>query len=75
MGVIAGMARSYGTASTFTPRANIRTRAHCRSPAEQGALIVKALEMAMDKDFVGAPHGCDRGHGPLLIRCDTDAAA
>jgi len=25
-----------------------------RLPAEQGALIVKALEMAMDKDFVGA---------------------
>jgi hypothetical protein len=25
-----------------------------RMPAEQGALIVKALEMAMDKDFVGA---------------------
>ena len=33
-----------------------------RLPAEQGALIVKALEMAMDKDVVGAPHGCDRGH-------------
>jgi hypothetical protein len=31
-----------------------------RLPAEQGALIVKALEMAMDKDFVGAPHGRDR---------------
>jgi hypothetical protein len=51
------MARSYRTASTFTPRANIRTRAHCRLPAEQGALIVKAVEMAMDKDFVGAAHG------------------
>ncbi len=32
-----------------------------RFPAEQGALIVKALEMAMEKDFVGAPHGRDRG--------------
>jgi len=30
-----------------------------RFPAEQGALIVKALEMAMEKDFVGAPHGRD----------------
>ncbi len=27
-----------------------------RLPAEQGALIVKALEMAMDKDFVGSTH-------------------
>jgi len=34
-----------------------------RFPAEQGALIVKALEMAMEKDFVGAPHGRDRGPG------------
>jgi len=24
---------------------------------EQGTLIVKALEMAMDKDFMGAAHG------------------
>ena len=30
-----------------------------RFPAEQGALIVKALEMAMEKDFVGAPEGRD----------------
>jgi len=28
-----------------------------RLPAEQGALIVKALELAMDNDFVGAVHG------------------
>ncbi len=28
-----------------------------RLPAEQGALIVKALEMAMDKDFMGATLG------------------
>ncbi len=27
-----------------------------RLPAEQGALIVKALEMAIDASFVGAPH-------------------
>jgi len=31
-----------------------------RFPAEQGTLIVKALEMAMDKDFVGAASRRDR---------------
>jgi len=31
-----------------------------RFPVEQGALIVKALEMAMDKDFVGAASRRDR---------------
>jgi len=45
-----------------------------RFPAEQGALIVKALEMAMEKDFAGAPHGRDRGHGPLLQDGVDDSA-
>jgi hypothetical protein len=35
-----------------------------RLPAEQGALIVKALEMAMDKSFVGAESDPDVGAGP-----------
>ena len=40
-----------------------------RLPAEQGALIVKALEMAIDASFVGAPHV-----GAGLAR-DTDVSA
>jgi hypothetical protein len=42
-----------------------------RFPAEQGALIVKALEMAMDKSFVGAPHGRDRA-GTTLPRSGVE---
>jgi len=40
-------------------------------PAEQGALIIKALEMAMEKSFVGAR---DRAHGALL-QDDVDVSA
>ncbi len=40
-----------------------------RLPVEQGALIVKALEMAIDASFVGAPHV-----GAGLAR-DTDVPA
>ena len=32
----------------------------CIYAAEQGAPIIKALEMAMEKYYVGAPHGRDR---------------
>ena len=51
-----------------------------RLPAEQGALIVKALEMAMDKDFVGAPHGRDRAppsgiNGTALPQAATNVTA
>ena len=52
-----------------------------RFPAEQGALIVKALEMAMEKQFVGAPHGRDRGHvsippdGSPLLQDGVDVSA
>jgi hypothetical protein len=51
-----------------------------RLPAEQGALIVKALEMAMDKDFVGAPHGRDRAppsgiNGTALPEAATNLTA
>jgi hypothetical protein len=33
-----------------------------RLPAEQGALIIKALEMAMEKDFVGGGHAVGGRH-------------
>lgn len=36
-----------------------------RMPAEQGALIIKALEMAMEKDFVA---GCDTKDQPVAAR-------
>ena len=42
-----------------------------RMPAEQGALIIKALEMAMDKDFVGADDAVGGGHAgetPIAAR-------
>jgi hypothetical protein len=37
-----------------------------RFPAEQGALIVKAIEMAMEKQYVAASTEMDRAHGALL---------
>jgi len=50
-----------------------------RFPAEQGALIVKALEMAMERQFaekadVGAPHGRDRA-GTALPQEDANVSA
>jgi len=39
-----------------------------RFPAEQGALIVKALEMAMEKDFVGAGHAREDDLPPIASR-------
>jgi len=44
-----------------------------RFPAEQGALIVKALEMAMDKDFMGATlgHAAEELVGAALAATDV----
>jgi len=39
-----------------------------RFPAEQGALIVKALEMAMEKQFVGAGHAREDDLPPIASR-------
>jgi len=42
-----------------------------RLPAEQGALIVKALEMAMDASFVGAPLGREEPEPIAARRADA----
>ena len=44
-----------------------------RFPAEQGALIVKALEMAMENNLVGAAHGRDRRfRGPSALGVNVE---